>query len=77
MRQYFARLRTPFTVVARLQFLRHLLFTQGFQFLLAAVAIVGTACRQHALYDNFVAVHTLHLIKRTLVVIQTQPLHAV
>ena len=39
--------------------------------------MVGGACRKHLRDDFLVARHALHLIKRTFVVVKTEPVHAV
>src|SRR5690606_8161553 len=76
-RQRLAWLRPPGTVVARLLAGGALAFAHGFDFLWRGIAEIGAAVGQHFSDDFAVAVHALHLVERTFVMLQTQPLHAV
>ena len=69
--------RTPATVVTGLNLLGHLFFAQGFQLFLGGVALISQALFEHHIDHFFVAVQTIHLIDRTFVVIEFQPLHAI
>ena len=69
--------RTPATVVTRLNLLGHLFFAQGFQLFLGGVALISQALFEHHIDHFFIAVQTIHLVDRTFVVIEFQPLHAI
>src|SRR5690606_12156951 len=70
-------LRPPASVITWLHACLHLLFTHGVQLFSTTVAIVGSALIQHLLDDLLIAIHTLHLIERTLIPVQPQPAHAI
>src|SRR6266481_738238 len=75
--QIFAWLGTPASVIAWLFTVCALRFTHRIQLVWRGVAIIRVALVQHFLKHRLVAVHTLHLIERAFVIIQTQPRHAI
>ncbi len=76
-RQLLTSLRTPGAVITRLQALNTRLFAHGFHFLGAAVAVISMTVFQQLGDDLAVTIHALHLVERTFVRIQAQPLHAI
>ena len=76
-RQGFARLGAPGAVVAWLQAQCTGLFTHGFYFVGAAVAIIGMALFQQLRNNLAIAIHALHLVERAFIGRQPQPVHAV
>jgi hypothetical protein len=67
----------PCAVVARLLAARHLLGAQRVELGGRRVAAIGEPARQHVVEDRAIAVHPLHLVVRTLVVVETEPRHRV
>ncbi len=70
-------LRAPAAVVARLLAARHLCLAQLLEFFLARVAAIGLAVGQQPLDHVAVAVETVGLPHRSLVVVEVEPAHAV
>jgi hypothetical protein len=69
-------LGAPCAVVAGLFLGGHLLFTQRVQLLHAHIAGVDIALFLQRGQHLLVAIHALHLVERTFVVVQLQPFHA-
>ena len=69
--------RTPAAVIARLETGGTLLLAQSVEFFGSGVAIVGAAVREHFVDDFLISSKAVHLIDRTFVIIEIEPLHAV